>query len=69
MSQDLTTEIHKELEVTKELKGELEKELQPLIGVEAKEELHKEPQPPTSEEAKEEPPAENQHDELSKEEE
>jgi len=65
MSQDLTTEIQKELEVTKELQAELQKELQPLTGEEAKEELHKEPQPPTSEEAKEELQTENQHDEVS----
>lgn len=38
MSQDLTTELQKELEVTKELKAELQKELQPLPGEEAKKE-------------------------------
>ncbi|HAL62500.1 MAG TPA: twin-arginine translocase subunit TatB [Chloroflexi bacterium] len=40
MSQDLTTEIQKELEVTKELQDELKKELQPLTA----EEVKKEPQ-------------------------
>lgn len=44
MSQDLTTELQKELEVTKELQTELEKELQPLTGEEAK----KEPQTESS---------------------
>ena len=79
MSQDLTTEIQKELEVTKELQAELQKEVgvtkelqaelqkefQPLRGEEAKEELHKEPQPSTSEEAKKEPPTESPENEPS----
>jgi len=54
MSQDLTTEIQKELEVTKELQDELKKELQPLTAEKEK----KEPQPLTAEEAKKEPQTE-----------
>ena len=38
MSQDLTTELQKELEVTKELQAELQKELQLLPDEEAKKE-------------------------------
>ncbi len=38
MSQDLTTEIQKELEVTKELQDELKKELQPLTAEKEKKE-------------------------------
>lgn len=50
MSQDLTTELQKELEVTKELQAELQKELQPPPGEEAKKEPQtKEPDAPDDE--------------------
>lgn len=63
MSQDLTTELQKELEVTKEFKAELQKE----VGVtkELQAELQKELQPLPSEEAKDKAQAKGQDEEPS----
>jgi len=52
MSQDLTTDLQKELDVTKELKAEVQKELD--LTKELKAEVQKELQPLTGEEAKKE---------------